>query len=74
VEVRGQLHPPAALPAGKGPRWLLLNIAKFGGSQSRSERFRKEKILIRLMGIGPRFLVLPASSLFTTLTELTQLS
>ena len=73
MEVRGQLRPPAALPMRKGLSRHLLYIAKFGGSQSSSEPFRKEKTLLWHMSIGLRTILCPLSSPVTILTELTQL-
>jgi hypothetical protein len=43
LEVRGQLHVPAALPRGKSPRYPL--DRRLGGPQSQSRRRGKEKIL-----------------------------
>jgi len=41
MEVSGQLHAPAALTPGKGPRYPF--DGRLGGHQSRSERDGEEK-------------------------------
>jgi hypothetical protein len=43
LEVSRQLHAPAALPPGKGPRYPL--DRRLGGPQSRSGRFGEQKII-----------------------------
>jgi hypothetical protein len=52
MEVSGLLHAPAALPPqGNSPQYR-----KLGGSQSHSGHYIKEKNLLPLPGIKPRFL------------------
>jgi hypothetical protein len=65
MEVSGQLHVPAALPPGKGPRYTL--DRKLSGSQSQSDAVAYEKNTSFCRETNT---LRQASSLVTILTEL----
>jgi hypothetical protein len=61
--VSGQLHAPAALPAGKVPRYTL--DRKLDGPQSRSVHGGEEKNSQPLLGLEPP-IIQPVAQRYTT--------
>jgi hypothetical protein len=70
MEVSDQLHTPAAVLLGKGPRYPLYR--RLGGSHKMSGCYGEENVL-SLSVIEPQLLGCPARSLVTTHTELFRL-